>query len=39
VGVICVLLADDQYRPVLVNGNPVMALVNVTTDMVPLRLR
>jgi len=33
--VIGVLLADDQHRPVLVNGKPVTALVNVTTALVP----
>jgi hypothetical protein len=37
VGVIGVLLADDQHRPVLVlvNGKPVTALVNVMTAPVP----
>lgn len=33
-GVIGVLLADDQHRPVLVNGKPVTAPVNVTTALV-----
>ncbi|MDB5534861.1 MAG: hypothetical protein JWO28_3176 [Hyphomicrobiales bacterium] len=29
--VIGILLADDQHRPILVEGKPVTALVNVTT--------